>query len=81
MIWKRIGLALCAFGLCALMLGPKLALADPVADFYKGKTINILAGFSPGGGYDINARVLARHATHGLRESAWTGGGELVCIA
>jgi len=30
-------------------------------DFYKGKTIHILAGFSPGGGYDVNARVLARH--------------------
>src|SRR4030095_12966541 len=30
-------------------------------DFYRGKTITILAGFSPGGGFDINARVLARH--------------------
>ena len=40
-----------------------LRVAAPAAaqDFYKGKTINILAGFSPGGGYDINARVLARH--------------------
>ena len=38
-------------------------MASPASaqDFYKGKTINILAGFSPGGGYDINARVLARH--------------------
>src|SRR5262245_3323047 len=40
-----------------------LAAATPGAaqDFYRGKTIHILAGFSPGGGYDINARVLARH--------------------
>src|SRR5262245_65371409 len=30
-------------------------------DFYRGKTLTILAGFSPGGGFDINARVLARH--------------------
>lgn len=30
-------------------------------DFYKGKTITILVGFSPGGGFDINARLLARH--------------------
>jgi tripartite-type tricarboxylate transporter receptor subunit TctC len=39
------------------------AIAAPAyaQDFYKGKTINILAGFSPGGGYDANARVLARH--------------------
>src|SRR5262245_20039902 len=40
-----------------------LTVAAPASaqDFYKGRTINILAGFSPGGGYDINARVLARH--------------------
>src|SRR5690349_4487293 len=30
-------------------------------DFYRGKTITVLVGFSPGGGFDINARVLARH--------------------
>jgi tripartite-type tricarboxylate transporter receptor subunit TctC len=37
--------------------------ATPVAaqDFYRGKTVTILAGFSPGGGFDLNARVLARH--------------------
>jgi len=50
---------------CAALAGfvGALVAATPVTaqDFYKGKTINILAGFSPGGGYDINARVLARH--------------------
>ncbi len=30
-------------------------------DFYKGKTFTIVVGFSPGGGYDVNARALARH--------------------
>jgi len=30
-------------------------------DFYKGKTISIIVGFSPGGLYDLTARVLARH--------------------
>ena len=30
-------------------------------DFYKGKTINIIVGFAPGGGYDLNARLLARY--------------------
>ena len=40
-----------------------LSLASPAAaqDFYRGKTVTILVGFSPGGGFDINARVLARH--------------------
>jgi len=32
-----------------------------VADFYRGKTITILFGGSPGGGYDVDARILARH--------------------
>jgi tripartite-type tricarboxylate transporter receptor subunit TctC len=30
-------------------------------DFYKGKMLTIVAAFPPGGGFDINARLLARH--------------------
>ena len=30
-------------------------------DFYKGKTLNIVVGYSPGGGFDANARLLSRH--------------------
>src|SRR5262245_4307195 len=37
------------------------ATADPVADFFRGKTINLLIGYTSGGGYDLNARVLAKH--------------------
>jgi tripartite-type tricarboxylate transporter receptor subunit TctC len=37
------------------------AAADTVADFYKGKTVTILIGFPPGGGYDANGRALARY--------------------
>lgn len=37
------------------------ALADPVADFYTNKTVNLYIGYSAGGGYDIYARLLARH--------------------
>lgn len=43
-----------------LMLGAS-ALADPVADFYRGKSIDLSIGFGPGGGYDTYSRVLARH--------------------
>ena len=32
-----------------------------VADFYRGKTINLIVGSDSGGGYDFNARMLARH--------------------
>jgi tripartite-type tricarboxylate transporter receptor subunit TctC len=31
------------------------------APFYQGKTLTIMVGFPPGGGYDIYARVLARY--------------------
>lgn len=35
--------------------------ADEVADFYKGKSVNIVVGHEPATGFDIYARVLARH--------------------
>lgn len=37
------------------------ARADAVADFYEGKTISLIIGYGPGGGYDTYSRVLARH--------------------
>jgi tripartite-type tricarboxylate transporter receptor subunit TctC len=47
---------------CALALSAGLvASAHAQPDFYKGKTVTIVVGFTPGGGYDINARALARH--------------------
>jgi tripartite-type tricarboxylate transporter receptor subunit TctC len=44
--------------LAGLVVAPTFGHAD---DFYKGKTFTIVVGFSPGGGYDVNARGLARH--------------------
>ena len=38
-----------------------LAAAQSPAEFYKGKTMTIVVGFSPGGGYDLYARLLGRH--------------------
>jgi tripartite-type tricarboxylate transporter receptor subunit TctC len=32
-----------------------------VADFYRGKTVRIVVGFSAGGGYDQYSRVIGRH--------------------
>jgi tripartite-type tricarboxylate transporter receptor subunit TctC len=34
---------------------------DSVAQFYKGRQITVIVGSSAGGGYDIYARLLARH--------------------
>ena len=47
--------------LAALVLAASAALPAQSQDFYKGKTLTIVVGFSPGGGYDVNARTLARH--------------------
>ncbi len=42
----------------AIVLAPAAALA---ADYYSGRSIDLLIGAPPGGGYDIYARALARH--------------------
>ena len=51
-----------AIALAALLaVAPAPANAETAADFYKGKTVTLIAGFPPGGGYDTYVRVLARH--------------------
>src|SRR5262249_39573346 len=47
-----------ACAVASLVCGSLHALA---ADFYAGKTIEIIAGSDVGGGYDIYARAIARH--------------------
>jgi tripartite-type tricarboxylate transporter receptor subunit TctC len=37
------------------------AHAAGVETFYKGRTVFVLVGYPPGGGYDLYARVLAKH--------------------
>jgi tripartite-type tricarboxylate transporter receptor subunit TctC len=48
----------------AILFGALLALpahAQSVEDFYKGKTVNMIIGYSVGGGYDLYGRLVARH--------------------
>jgi tripartite-type tricarboxylate transporter receptor subunit TctC len=42
-------------------LGLQSGRAAPVEDFYRGKTVELDVGTGAGGGYDINARLVARH--------------------
>ena len=37
------------------------AMADPVEDFYRGRNLTLVIGYSVAGGYDNYARVVARH--------------------
>ena len=45
----------------ALILSFDTAGAASADDFYQGKTIRIVVGFSAGGGFDTYARAIARH--------------------
>jgi tripartite-type tricarboxylate transporter receptor subunit TctC len=55
---KKASLTLAALLLAAAPAG---AQQEDVAAFFKGKTIRLIVGVGVGSGYDINARLLARH--------------------
>ncbi len=58
----RFGKLIAASAIAALMLAPaSLAWAQSAAEFFKGRTVEIFTGYSVGGGYDLYARMLARH--------------------
>jgi tripartite-type tricarboxylate transporter receptor subunit TctC len=50
-----------AIGLLVVLALPHNARAQNVADFYRGKSLTLIVGYSAGGGYDTYARLLARH--------------------
>ena len=45
----------------ALCATPAAAPAQSVADFYRGKTIEMMIGGAVGGGYDLAGRTVANH--------------------
>jgi tripartite-type tricarboxylate transporter receptor subunit TctC len=47
-----------ALGLVGATASPR---AQSVEQFYKGRTLTLLVATSPGGRYDLNARLIARH--------------------
>jgi tripartite-type tricarboxylate transporter receptor subunit TctC len=51
--------ALAAAALCAA--ASQTAFAQSPAEFYKDKTVTFYVGLSPGGGYDLNARLVAKY--------------------
>jgi tripartite-type tricarboxylate transporter receptor subunit TctC len=58
-LWKlvRVASSMLALGL----LATAQARADAVADFYRGKQLNLVVGYGTGGGYDVYARLMARY--------------------
>src|SRR4029077_14261499 len=48
--------------LVGLLVLPMPARAQgSVADFYRGRNLTVIVGYSAGGGYDTYTRILARH--------------------
>jgi tripartite-type tricarboxylate transporter receptor subunit TctC len=43
------------------VISPTAGWAQSPAEFYKGKTVDMMVGFSAGGGYDVYARMVARY--------------------
>jgi tripartite-type tricarboxylate transporter receptor subunit TctC len=56
----KLGWRFLAVLLAAAAFAPSARAADPVADFYRGKTVRIIVGFGVGDGFDIYARLLTR---------------------
>jgi tripartite-type tricarboxylate transporter receptor subunit TctC len=57
---RRIVCAFIALVLIGLGTSPARA-QDSVAEFYRGRNLNLIVGYSAGGGYDTYSRILARH--------------------
>ena len=54
---RSLGVPLAVF----LALAPQRAMAQSVADFYRGKTVSVILGYPGGGSNGIYARAIARH--------------------
>src|SRR5262245_56706682 len=61
---KAAGMVAAAALLIAMLIAPMPVSAQ--ADFYSGKTIELIVSTGVGGGLDANARVVARHLAHHL---------------
>lgn len=53
--------SLCLLTPAVTVLAIRNADAQSLADFYRGRTVAMVIGYSAGGGYDVYARTLARH--------------------
>ena len=58
----RYGVA-AALGVAASAMLAAPGMAGAVADFYKGKTLNLILSTGVGGSNDLNARLLLEHMT------------------
>jgi len=55
---RKTGIAVAMVTALSLLVVSTVAAAD---DFFKGKTIRVIVGYAPGGGYDTYTRQIVRH--------------------
>jgi len=60
---NAVSLALIRAAHLLMLTGVWVYLCSPgfATDFYRGKSIQLVIGYGPGGGYDVYGRLLARH--------------------
>ncbi len=81
-----LGVMSCIIAACCLALAAAAmpGRAASVADFYRGKTITLIVGYGPGGGFDVIGRLVARHLVKHMSGAPavvvqnMTGAGSLV---
>jgi tripartite-type tricarboxylate transporter receptor subunit TctC len=80
---QRLVRPIAMFAMALVCLTAAAAHAQPVEDFYRGRTVNLVIGYSVGGGYDMHGRMLARHlgkhipGNPGIVVQNMPGGGSL----
>jgi tripartite-type tricarboxylate transporter receptor subunit TctC len=57
----KTGLTISVIGAAAFMASAAVTAASAQQPFYQGKQITLVVGSAPSGGYDLYARLLARH--------------------
>ena len=58
---KKTNRLLAAIGALSVALTAPAALAQSAEEFFKGKTVTVYIGFSPGGTYDLFGRMVSRY--------------------
>ncbi len=58
---QQIANTLCMAAVALATMAAIPATADPVADFYRGRTVTMMISSGVGGGYNAFSRTLSRH--------------------
>src|SRR5580704_16672219 len=84
-IWRRrLLLSVLALAACAACRSPGARAQDAERAYIGGKTVRLVVGYGPGGGYDAYARMIAPHLSKALGASVVVenqpGAGGLVAL-